>query len=180
MQSPDLRPVWLRGDRVYLRAMLKEDAERGSAWLDPTFPLNAPRAERTLEEEHGAGSWERPRRRLAIARLDGDEVVGSLVLLTRDGFRTGRLAFTMAPWLPDADAVRAEALTLAIRWLRDEMEMMVLALELAADQAETIAAAEAIGMVPGARLREWYATPAGRVDCVEYQALNPRWEVRDA
>lgn len=180
MDRHDLRPVYLRGDRVYLRAMLKEDAEHAAAWADGALPVNAARAQSLLEEEHAPVRWPRPRVRLAIARMDGDDVVGSLVIGSPDGLRTARLAFSMAPWLTDADALRADALTLAVRWLRDDTELMVVVVQLAADQAETIAAAEAVGMVLGYRLREWYATPGGRVDCVEYQALNPYWEVRDA
>jgi RimJ/RimL family protein N-acetyltransferase len=97
-----------------------------------------------------------------------------------DALRTCGLAFQMAPWRQDADALRAEALGLLVHWLRDEMELMVVTIELAADETETIASAEALGMDRTARLREWFGRPQGRVDCIVYQALNPRWEVRDA
>jgi RimJ/RimL family protein N-acetyltransferase len=53
-------------------------------------------------------------------------------------------------------------------------------LTVAADQPATLAAADALGMVRAARLREWLARPGGRVDQIYCEALNPRWEVRDA
>jgi RimJ/RimL family protein N-acetyltransferase len=179
MSAPDLRPVYLRGAQVYLRAMVKDDKEHGTAWFDGRLPINAARAEKVLEEEHKS-PWDRPERRLAIARMDGDEVVGSAIVRSSNRRRTSRVDLRMAPWLDDADALRAEALGLIVHWLRDETELMVVTIELAADEPATIAAAEAVGMVRTARLREWYGRPDGRMDCLLYQALNPHWEVRDA
>ena len=86
----------------------------------------------------------------------------------------------MAPACQDADAIRAAALGLLVHWLRDEGEVMAVTVEVAADEPATIAAAESAGMVRNATLREWFARPAGRVDCHLYQALNPRWEVQGA
>ncbi|HKF77475.1 MAG TPA: GNAT family protein [Candidatus Dormibacteraeota bacterium] len=176
----DLRPVYLLGSRVYLRAMVEADKERGAAWLDETFPVNAARAEAALKEEHRGWGWRRSSRRLAIALAEDEEVVGSARVSSHNGYRTCRLTFVMAPWRDDADALRAEALELLVRWLRDENELMVVTADLPADERATIAAAEALGMVRNARLREWFGRPGGRVDCLVYQALNPRWEVRDA
>jgi RimJ/RimL family protein N-acetyltransferase len=180
MGAQELRPDYLRGPRVYLRAMVAEDKERAAAWLDHTFPVNASRAEKALKDEHGGGGWPRSRRRLALARTEDDEVVGSVQVTSWDNFRTCRLAFEMAHWRDDADGLRAEALGLLVHWLRDETELMVVTVDLAADEPETIAAAEASGMVRNACLRERFARPHGRVDALVYQALNPRWEVRDA
>jgi len=176
----DLRPVYLRGSSVYLRAMVEADKERGAAWLDETFPVNAARAEAALKEEHQGVWWMRSARRLAVALVDGDQVVGSARVRSEDRNRTCGLSFTMAPWRDDADALRAEALAILVRWLRDEFELMVVTVELPADEPATIAAAEALGMVRSGRLREWFGRPGRRVDCLVYQALNPRWEVRDA
>jgi RimJ/RimL family protein N-acetyltransferase len=180
MSELGLRAVYLTGPRVYLRALQKEDGEQGAAWLDGTFPVNAGRAEKTLEEDAASSTWPVPKRRLAIARVEGDEVIGGLLITSSDSFRTGWIALTMAPWVMDPDAIRAETLRLVVPWLRDESEMMVVTLAAAADEPETIAAAEELGMGRAARLREWYARPGGRVDCLLYEALNPRWEVRDA
>jgi RimJ/RimL family protein N-acetyltransferase len=176
----DLRAVYLRGPRVYLRAMVDEDRERGAAWVDHTFPVNASGAEKVLEREHTGAWWHRSRRRLAIAAGEDDEVVGSVGVSSPDGYRTCTIAFEMAPWREDADVLRGEALGLVVHWLRDDVELMVVTVDVAADEPATIAAAEALGMALSARLREWFGRPGGRVDRLVYQALNPRWEVRDA
>lgn len=172
--------MFLRGSRVYLRAMVEADKERGAAWLDETFPVNAARAEAALKEEHEGPWWQRSARRLAVVLAEADEVVGSVRVRSQDRSRTCRLSFAMAPWRDDSGALRAEALALLVHWLRDESEVMTVTVELPADEAETIAAAEAMGMVRSGRLREWFGRPGRRVDCLLYQALNPRWEVPDA
>jgi RimJ/RimL family protein N-acetyltransferase len=160
--------------------MVEGDKERGAAWLDETFPVNAARAEAALKEEHEGPWWLRSARRLAIVLGEDDEVVGSARVTSHDWQRTCGVAFALAPWREDADALRAEALGLLVRWLRDESELMTVTAEIPADAPASIAAAEALGMVRGGRLRERYARPGARVDCLVYQALNPRWEVRDA
>jgi hypothetical protein len=57
---------------------------------------------------------------------------------------------------------------------------MTFVLHIPADQPETIAAAEALGMIAGVRLREAIARPDQRVDELIYQALLTPWAVRDA
>lgn len=180
MDAHELRPDYLRGARVYLRAMQEADKERGAAWLDETFPVNVARAEKALEEESSGPWWRRRQRRLAIALVEDDDVVGSALVGSWDGQRTSRIDFDMAPWRQDADTLRAEALRLLVHWLRDESEVMVVTAAIAADEPETIRAAEELGMIRTGELREWFGRPPGRVDCLMYQALNPRWEVRDA
>lgn len=172
------RPVWLTGERLYLRPMVAADKEHAAAWFDEVFPIHSTRAEAVLKDEHKADRTPR----LALVRTDGDEIVGSVEVGTRDGFRRCSLLFHMAPWLDraDADALRAEALRIAVPWLRDQVELMVVTAHLAADMTETVRAAEALGMTRAVRLREWLARPGHRVDKLIYQALNPRWEVRDA
>jgi RimJ/RimL family protein N-acetyltransferase len=180
MGIEDLRPAYLSGPSVYLRAMVEDDKERTAAWLDETFPANAGRGEKALTEEHGSAVPRRQQQRLAIALNDGNEVVGSVRVYTRDRRRTCFIAFDMARWREDRDALRGEALGIVVHWLRDETEAMTVTVEVPADQRATIAAAEAAGMVRAATLREWYARPGGRVDCLFFQALNPHWEAPDA
>ncbi len=93
--------------------------------------------------------------------------------------RRGWVRFHLAPWLPspEADELRAEALRLCVPWLRDEVELMTVTIPIGADETATLAAAEAVGMIQGARLREHLFRPNGRVDLFYYQALNPRWAV---
>ena len=84
---------------------------------------------------------------------------------------------TQGAAIEDGDEVRVEALRLVVPWLRDEVEMMTVTASIPADELALIAAAEAMGMVRQARLREHVVRPGGRVDLVLYQALNPRREV---
>ena len=167
----ELRPVYLTGEHLYIRALVLEDKQHAAAWFPSPFPINATRAEAFIKDVH---KGEDPRTfHFVIARLENDEIVGGLKLWTT--FRVGDIAFHMAPWLPDADELRAEALGLAVRWLRDDYELMTIGVALPADAPLSLAAAERAGMRQNARLREALARPGGRVDELWFQALNPRW-----
>jgi RimJ/RimL family protein N-acetyltransferase len=172
-----MRIVHLTGERVYLRPIVLADKERVSAWHPGPFPLSAVRAESILKAEGEDAS-----RRLVLVRREDDEVVGSVMVSSGDGFRRCVAEFHMSPSIgaAEADALRAEALRLILTWLRDEVEVMAATVDLAEDQSATIAAAEELGMVVAVRLREFFARPGGRVNKLVYQALNRGWEVRDA
>lgn len=174
-----MRAVYLTGERLYLRAMVAADKEVAAAWFPGPFPVNAPRAEEWLKEQHKE-AWGGARH-LVIARVDGDEVVGGVRLDDR-GRRRGELSFALPPWLAadEADALRADALRLLAPWVRDDLEYMTLTVRIAADEPATLAAAEELGMVESARRREYLARPGGRVDQLFYQALNAPWRVADA
>ena len=170
-----LRATFLTGDLVYIRALLLEDKEHATAWFRGPFPVNAARAEEFLRDEHK--SLEPQEQHLAIVRTDGDEVIGGVTLWTDR--RLAFLSFKMAAWIPDADQCRAEALRLLIPWLRDEAELMMTDVPIAADEPLSIAAAEALGMVRTATLRQWLARPYGRADEYHFEALNPKWRVEE-
>jgi len=170
-----MRIVYLTGERVYLRPLVLADKDSASAWHPGPFLMGAVQAEKVLKDD-AAG----PARRLALVRSQTDEIVGSVKLTSNDGFRRCWLTFHMAPSTIDSDALRAEALRLIVRWLRDQVEVMVVSVEVAGDEAETIAATRDLGMTLGVRLREFVARAGCRVDRLTYQALNPRWEVKDA
>lgn len=181
VEPPSLRAVYLSGPTVYLRAPVDRDKEHAAAWLDETFPTNAPAAEVVLEEEHRRPFWERSTLRLVIVRQDDDTVVGGVHVFWGAEIRRCDVALTMAAWVPDGDALRAAALRIVVPWLRDDLEAMVVGVTLPADQVATVRAAQEIGMDHHATLREWFSRPGGRVDAVVYEALNPAgWVVRDA
>lgn len=172
-----MQPPYLTGERVYLRPMSMDDKERAAAWFDSPFPVDASRAEEVLKEEH-KNPWNLGQMtRLAVVRREDGQVVGGATIEPH-GERRAWLWFRMAPWLDHADELRADALRVAVRWLRDDFELMVVTVPIAADETATIAAAVEMGMAPGVRLRQARARPGGRVDLLYYQALNPRWEVR--
>lgn len=174
-----MRPPYLVGRRIFLRPLALADRAHAAAWFDAPFPIDAGHAEAFMREEAPAG-WGAPDRlHLAIVRLDGDEVVGGA---TVDGptRHTADLSIRAAPWLPDDATVRTETLGLLVPWLRDELELMTVTVEIAADDDALIAAAEGLGMSRQGRWREHLARSGGRVDLLLYQALNPRREVPDA
>lgn len=175
-----LRAVYLTGDHVYIRAMTKEDAKFAIAWFNSPFPINEASAEEHLKEAHGENQWEGYNRFYVIVRSADDRIVGGVV--EKVWRVVYELKFHMAPWLEpeEADALRAEALGLIAPWERDERDAMAVATEFAADQPETARAAEAAGMRLAARLRHFIARPGHRVDLLLYEALNPRWEARNA
>lgn len=172
-----MRAVYLTGEHLFIRALVAADAACAAAWFDSPFPVNAVRAEAWLKETH-ASVDRPPTLHYAIVRTEDDAVIGGVTLET--DYRIGTLTLRIAPWLPNADALRAAALRILHPWLRDDLELMTFVIHIPADQPETIAAAEALGMVPGVRLREAIARPSHRVDELIYQALLTPWAVRDA
>ena len=170
-----MRIVYLTGERVYLRPLVLTDKDCASAWHPGPFLMGAAQAENVLKDEALGRE-----RRLALVQSETDEIVGSVKLASNDGFRRCWVTFHMAPSTIDPDALRAEALRMIVPWLRDRMEVMVVSVAVAADEVETIGAAEELGMVLSVRLREFVARAGCRVDSLKYQALNPRWEVKDA
>src|SRR4051812_32029074 len=149
-----MRAVYLTGEELYIRAMVAGDASHATAWFNCPFPVNTDRAETWLKDAHT--SADQPHGlHFAIVRAADDAVIGGVTLHTN--YRKGTLRLHMAPWLSDADMRRAAALRLLHRWIRDDLELMAFVLHIPADQSETIAAAEALGMERGVRFREGVA-----------------------
>jgi RimJ/RimL family protein N-acetyltransferase len=175
LEPRDLRPAYLTGARLYIRALLLEDKAHAAAWFPSPFPINAARAEEYIKNVH---KGESPRTyQFVIARVENDEIVGGLKLSTN--FRVGNISFQMAPWLPDADELRAEALDMTLRWLRADFELMTLGVALPADATLSLAAVERAGLVQTARLREALARPDGRVDELWFHEHNHSWITGD-
>lgn len=166
-----MRPAWLTGERVYLRAMQVSDRDVAAAWFPYPYPVTPERAEELLRE--WITSPYQPRQYLAICRTADDEVVGGVRLGIWN--RVARVRFKLGPLVPDAEALQAEALRLLVPWVRDEMELIATTFELASDLPAVIGAAEEAGLVPSFRLREFVARPGHRVDLLGYEALNPRY-----
>jgi RimJ/RimL family protein N-acetyltransferase len=172
-----VRAVYLTGEQLSIRALVAADAARAAAWFDSPFPVNAVRAEAWLKETQV--SLDRPPTlHYAIVRTADEAVIGGVTLQT--DYRTGTLTLHIAPSLSEADALRADALRILHPWLRDDLELMTFVIHIPADQSETIAAAESLGMAPGVRLREAIARPGHRLDELIYQALFTPWAMRDA
>lgn len=182
-----MRAIYLMGTKVYLRAMVESDKECGIAWFNTrlpmggfghVFPVEASRAAAVLKEEN-RGIWPGGRHRYAIVRNANDEVVGALVEESAHPV-VAHVGIQMAPSLTDADILRAEALELVVPWLRDERQFRLVRISIPADELQTIATAESVGMTLGATLRRYVARTGSRVDLLMYEALNSRWTGTDA
>jgi RimJ/RimL family protein N-acetyltransferase len=182
-----MQAIYLMGAHVYLRAMVASDKECGIAWFNTRLPMggfghvlpvDSSRAETALKEEN-RGLWPSGRHRYAIVRNASDRVVGALVESAYYPVMA-HVGIQIAPALNDADDLQAEAVTLVIPWLRDERQFRLIRMSIPADQIRTIAAAESVGMMLGARLRRYVARAGSRVDLLMYEAVNPRWEGKDA
>ncbi len=173
-----MRPAYLTGDRIYLRPLLSGDAEQATAWFESPFPINTTRAASFLLEVHTQAWGEADPLHLAVVRLDDEVIVGGTMVKGHSG-PYGRVRVRSAPWLSaeEAEALRAETLSLVIPWLRDELELMTVTVDIAADEPASLAAATALGMILGVRLREHQVRPGGRVDLLQFQALNPNRRV---
>ncbi len=182
-----MRAIYLMGTNVYLRAMIDSDKECGIAWFNTrlpmggfghVFPVDATRSTVVLKEEN-RGLWSSGRHRYAIVRIADDQVVGALVEQSSYPVLS-YIGLQVAPALPDADKLRAEALMLVVPWLRDERQFRLIRLCIPADETETIQAAEVAGMSQGARLRRYVARAGDRVDLLFYEAVNAQWAGKDA
>lgn len=180
-----MRPAYLSTGNLALRAMVATDASAAMSWFPAPFPVSAGQAGRWLADAHRSSVWDDPGTLwLAVLRTQpgtaplGDEgldqVLG-VVQLRHPRARTSDLSVHLARYLlPDErDALQAEVIRLVVPWVRDELEAMVVTLSVGSDDPSTIAAAEGLGMVLAARLREHLARPGGRADLLWYQALNP-------
>ncbi len=168
-----MRVAYLSGQRLAMCPMRMEDKAHAPAWFNSVFPIDASRAEEFLKDELKEYTY----RKVLLVAVRGDveseEIVGGVKV--RMNGKHADIHIHMAPWLTDADELRAEMLRLLVAWLHDEAEHVTTTADIAADWLATIAAAEASGMQQTARLREWYARPGGRVDRLVYQALRPFW-----
>jgi RimJ/RimL family protein N-acetyltransferase len=175
-----MKPPFLTGERVYIRAMVLEDKDCAVAWFDSDFPVNAVRAEKFLRDEIKE-IWAARRKYYVIVRTDNDQVIGGIKSKSWD-MRAADLTIRMAPHLsPDeADSYKADALRLFVPWMRDEHEYMAQTIEIAADETACIAAAEEMDLFFGARFRGFLRRPGGRIDLLVYQALNESWQPAQA
>jgi RimJ/RimL family protein N-acetyltransferase len=173
--------TFLIGETLYLRGMEKDDAKRAGAWRGSLFPVAAARAEEIVKEDTPAEAEARRLRLIACRRAD-DEPIGAAILDFWGSAWSGRaanLSLTAAPALGQAgQAVKAEVLGLVAPWVVGERHFMMLHTDLGTDETEVVAAAEAAGMRPAARLREALWRDGARHDRITYELLNPDWLAR--
>lgn len=182
-----MRPAYLTNERLTLRPMVPEDAATAMHWFPAPFPVSPEQSGPWLEAAHQSSPWgHHPELRLvAVEPLTGrpddgdggDHRIVAGVHLDDPRGRTSWLRIWPAAHLsPERqDAIQAAIIDLIVPWARDELELMVLRVQVAADQPVAYAACEGRGMVLAARLREFVARAGHRVDLLTWEALNPNW-----
>lgn len=169
--------TFLVGETIYLRGLEKDDAKRAAAWRESHFPVTSARAEELLKEAV-SGEEEQTGLILVACRNDGDLPVGSAKFQSWNR-RTGTLSLWTDPGLgPRGAEIRAEMLRLIVPWQVDERQLMLLWVFVDSDDAVVMQAAESIGMVQAARLREAIWRNGKRQDQVIYHQLNSHWVER--
>jgi RimJ/RimL family protein N-acetyltransferase len=177
LNPAQLRAIFLSNDTVYMRAYVEDDKHAAQAWAGTRFPVGSPRGEQLLKDWHR--EWGARTRRYALCRSATDEVVGGVTVGVRH--LVGEFIVAMAPWLDDADELRAAAFELIVPWLSEEWSLVSVTGHIEADQPATIEAAERLGMQLAATMREFYTRPGGmRVDDLFYQKLRSIEATADA
>lgn len=175
--ASELRPLYLTGDLVYLRAHVEEDKNCAMAWHPGPFPINSARAEEILKEWHKE-FWPKTRH-FAVCLVENDEVVGGITINLWQ--RNADIEMHTAPWLDNGPEIQGDMMKIVTPWLSVEWDMVAVTFVLPSDQPETIKVAEELELEHTATFREFYARPGGeRADQLIYQKLNPRGEFPDA
>ena len=169
--------AYLSGETLALRMLEPADAAAPVAWRPHPFPLSTARAGKLLEREVPEAAEARRRTLVAVRHADG-ALLGAVHL--DEGYPvTVETTFWLPETLgPGADGVAAEMLRIVVPWLSDEWGVPSVWVEWPACWAETTAAAEAIGMRPGIRLREAARRGGERHDLLGWEQLNPVWLAR--
>ena len=167
---------YLSGQRIGLRAPSLDDAGAIAAWDDAPLPRNPDQGREMLRRSEQTPWGNAEHVRLMIIDLASGDVVGS-AMIERQHDRIGKIGIASAPVLSvdRRDRVEGDALELLVPWMRDELDLMVLVLEIASDLEAVISRAQGLGLVEVARLREHIQRPHGRVDLLALELVNPAW-----
>lgn len=174
--DPALVAAYLRGLRIGLRAPSIDDADSVAAWDDSPLP-RTPDAGREMLRRSEQTPWGNAEHvRLMVVDLASGTVHGS-VMVERQHDRIGKCRIISSPMLAldRRDEIEGDALDLVIPWLRDELDLMVIVLDVAADRAGVIARAGEHGLREVVRLREHIRRRHGWIDLVTLELVNPAW-----
>lgn len=167
-----LGQTFLIGEEIYLRRIEKRDARAVMSLRDTVWPQSPAVAETWIAE----GLRNKPFSVWTVVRKADDRPVGSMTLYRRN--IAPLITVHVDPLHAAAGRWTAEVYRLVVPWLRDEIHTVSLQLPIAANQAEAIAALEAMGCICGARFREMLRVDGHWVDLLRYVALHPRWQER--
>jgi RimJ/RimL family protein N-acetyltransferase len=169
--------VYLRNERLGLRAPVREDAAHAGAWYEGTFPVTPQVAEDLLVEQETTPWGNNPTIRLMVIDLETGGVVGG-ALVERTDNRVSKLRITVGAANRSDDErqqTRADVLRILLPWVMDELDLMIATIDVAADESTVIDTASEIGMNEVVRLREYVARPNGRVDLLMFERVNLSW-----
>ncbi len=169
--------VYLRNDRLGLRAPARDDAARANAWYEGHFPVTPQVAEDLLVEQETIPWGNNPTIRLMVIDLETGAVVGG-ALVERTDNRVSKLRITVgAVDRSDIERqrIRSDVLRVLLPWVMDELDLMIATIDVPADESTVIEAASEIGMNGVVRLREYVARPNGRVDLLMFERINLSW-----
>lgn len=173
----DLVATYLRGPLIGLRAPSLDDACSIAAWDDAPLPRTPDAAREMLIRTEQTPWGNAELLRLMIVDLASGTVHGS-VMIERQHDRIGKVRVVSSPMLAidRREAIEADALDLVVPWLRDELDLMMIVLDIASDRSTVIARAGAHGLREVVRLREHVRRPHGRADLVSLELINPAWQ----
>lgn len=167
--------TYLLGSQLYLRAPQESDFARSVAVRRSPFPTSARQTETELRE--ALAMDERARRiRLIACRTSDDEPVGLAHIDEGENWPAALVSLHAAPWpRSEEQRVKAEMLRLLAPWLMEERGAISVVVDFASDEAEPLAAADALGLRPAYIVREALWRDGVRRDQVFVQRLHPVW-----
>jgi len=171
--------TFLRGERLYLRALRASDADRSVAWRFSPFPISARKAaewlEKTVPEDSEKQVWW-----LLACRVSDDAPVGAAWLDLQGDWPSAWVRLHADPARDDADrqAIKADMVRLLIPWLGGERGAMSITIDLDGSEPAVLAAAAELGMRPAYRIRDGFWRDGAHRDWVTMQWLNPWWTAR--
>jgi RimJ/RimL family protein N-acetyltransferase len=165
--------TYLVGEQVYLRSIVPDDAEYGSAWRGTGFPV-APERVRSWVADELVGTADMGM--LLIVEKATGRPVGSMTIDFNQFPHHGITAHVDPLEGERGLAWKGEALALTIRWLVDELQRPKAGTDIPAHETTVLEALEAIGARTAARFRERVALPGGRRgDVLVLEYLNAGW-----
>lgn len=167
---------YLSGPGIALRAPALDDATSIAGWDDAPIP-RTPEAGRELLRRSEQTPWGNAEhlRLIVIDRTSGS-IAGS-VLIERQHNRIGKIRIVSALLLSadHRDGIECDVLDLIVPWMRDELDLMILVLDIASDRTAVIVRADSLGLTEVVRLREHILRAHGRVDLITLESINPAW-----
>lgn len=172
--------AFLVGPTLYLRPIALADAATATIWDPSPYPAPVEVVEERIRERMGDDlEDEQGNHRLLICRRADDRPLGSV----RFDYYQGRecmIGFTYDRnrSLDEWAAIWSETMTVALPWLIEERNLMMVLPTFCGAHPLVEATAASLGLDRNFRMREALARDGQRYDWIGYQALHPGWLAR--